>query len=157
MLTERYERVRSALVVGFANPDVVATLKGCRPGIWMDETNELPLPFEDDQFEVVILDSRAVSREMVREVNRVLKPQGCMMFSVPEKRSPGDSGYTAPEIYKLIREGFDIVSVRKPNWWWFGLRGHTLSVAATKKAWRERKGIFSDRTYLFTPFRGKTG
>ena len=157
VLAERFARVRSALVVGFANPAVIQTLNEFRPGIWMDETSELPLPFENDQFEVVVVAAGALSREMVREVNRVLRPQGCMFFSVQEKRSNGDGGYSSPEIYKLIREGFDIISVKRPKWWYFGLKGHTLTVCAAKKAWRERRGIFENGVYLFTPFRGKTG
>lgn len=153
-LLHRYARVRSALMVGFRGNDAQELLSSHRPGVWMNTGAEAELPFEDGQFEVVIVATSAVSREMVREVNRVLTSGGSMFFTVNEK-TRSEEGYTPPEIYRLIREGFDILSVRRPPWWVFGKRGHTLTVCARKKAWREHKGFRRDGTYLFTPFHRK--
>ena len=80
---------------------------------------------------------------------------GSMFFSVDE-RTRSQEGYTAPEIYKLVREGFDILALKRPPWWTFGKRGHVITVCARKKAWREHKGFRRDGTYLFTPFRSRT-
>jgi len=150
-LAHRYGRVRSGLDVGFGDPSVGETLRAFRPGVWMTVDDSLPLPFDDTQFEVVIVAGKAVSREMVREANRVLRSDGCMFFTVDERRGQ-DEGYSAPEVYRLVREGFDILSVRRPKWWHFGFRGHTLTVCARKKAWREHRGLSHDGVYLFTPF-----
>lgn len=153
-LLHRHARVRSALMVGFPNNDALEKLRESRPGVWMSADMVNELPFEDTQFEVVIVATAAVSREVVREVNRVLVSGGSMFFTVNEK-TRSQEGYTAPEVYRLVREGFDILSVRRPPWWVFGKRGHTLTVCARKKAWREHKGFRRDGTYLFTPFRRK--
>lgn len=154
-LLHRHSRVRSALMVGFEGDRALELLRGHRPGIWMSTGAGEELPFEDSQFEVAIVATEAVSREIVREVNRVLVSGGSMFFTVEEKTRSQD-GYTAPEVYRLVREGFDILAVRRPPWWVFGKRGHTLTVCARKKAWREHKGFRRDGTYLFTPFRSRT-
>ena len=154
-LTHRCKRVRSGLVVGFDGDAAMEVLRDIRPGVWMSAAATAELPFEDSQFEVVIVAMEAVSREIVREVNRIMVSGGSMFFTVNEK-TRSQEGYTAPEIYRLVREGFDILSLRRPPWWVFGKRGHTLTVCARKKAWREHKGFRRDGTYLFTPFRSRT-
>lgn len=151
----RCKRVRSALMVGFDGDAALVALRDLRPGVWMSAAADGELPFEDSQFEVVIVAMGAVSRETVREVNRVMVSGGSMFFTVNEK-TRSQEGYTAPEIYKLVREGFDILSLRRPPWWVFGKRGHTFTVCARKKAWRDHKGFRRDGTYLFTPFRSRT-
>ena len=153
-LLHRHKRVRSGLVVGFGGDGVVEHFRSHRPGVWM-EADAGELPFEDSQFEVVVVAKSAVSRDMVREINRVMVSGGSLFFSVDEKTHSQD-GYTAPEIYKLVREGFDILALRRPPWWTFGKRGHVITVCARKKAWREHKGFRRDGTYLFTPFRSRT-
>lgn len=154
-LLHRYKRVRSALLVGFPDGAALEQLKESRPGVWMSTPAVPEFPFEDSQFEVVIVATDAVSRDIVRDVNRVMVSGGSMFFAVNEK-TRSQEGYTAPEIYKLVREGFDILSLRRPPWWVFGRRGHTITVCARKKAWREHKGFRRDGTYLFTPFRSRT-
>lgn len=155
-LLHRHKRIRSALMVGFKNDDALELLRSYRPGVWMSaDGGDDELPFEDSQFEVVIVALEAVSRDMVREVNRVMVSGGSMFFTVNEK-TRSQEGYTAPEIYKLVREGFDILALRRPPWWAFGMRGHTITVCARKKAWREHKGFRREGTYLFTPFRSRT-
>ena len=154
-LLHRHKRVRSGLLVGFDGTTALDLLRESRPGVWMQTGSAPELPFEDSQFEVVVVETKSVSREMVREVNRIMISGGSMLFVVNEK-TRSEEGYTAPEVYRLIREGFDILSVRRPKWWYFGTRGHTLTVCARKKAWREHKGFRRDGTYLFTPFRSRT-
>ena len=153
-LLHRHKRVRSGLLIGF-DDRVIELVRDHRPGVWMSAAAEAEQPFEDSQFEVVVVAKDAVSRETVREVNRVMISGGSMFFTVDEK-TRSQEGYTAPEIYKLVREGFDILALRRPPWWVFGKRGHTITVCARKKAWREHKGFRRDGTYLFTPFRSRT-
>lgn len=154
LLLHRHKRIRSALMVGFVDDKAMELLRSHRPGVWMRAAGGEELPFEDSQFEVVIMAMDAVSRDMVREVNRVMVSGGSMFFTVNEK-TRSQEGYSAPEIYKLVREGFDILTLRRPPWWVFGKRGHTFTVCARKKAWREHKGFRRDGTYLFTPFRSR--
>lgn len=141
-IAARYERVRSGLDVGFGDGEVSRVLREFRGGVWMSVGAGNELPFEDAQFEVVVMAGTVVSRAAVREANRVLLPEGCLFFTVQEK-TRNQAGYTPPEIYRMIREGFDILSVRRPPWWRFGFGGHTLTVCARKKAWHEHRGVFS--------------
>ena len=158
ILTEicaRYKKIRSGLAIGFSDNTVENYLREARGGIWISTPQEDELPFENDQFEVVVVDTKAVSRAIVHEVNRILIYGGCMFFAVNET-SGSTPGYNAPEIYKLVREGFDILSVKKPNWWYFGLKGTAFTVCARKKAWREHKGFLHDGVHLFEPFVART-
>ncbi len=153
-IAARFKRVRSALAVGFGEPltDILRMKCG---GVWLSAPAEGELDFDDCQFDAVVVASTAVSREMVREANRVLRPEGFMFFTVLERRGSAAAavGYTPPEVYRLVREGFDILSVVRPKWWYFGLRGHTLTVTARKKAWREHKGLRgTGGTFFFKPF-----
>ena len=56
----------------------------------------------------------------------------------------------------MIREGFDILSVRRPRWWFLRRRGRTLTVCARKKAWHEYRGLIREGMLTFTPFRKRT-
>ena len=56
----------------------------------------------------------------------------------------------------MIREGFDILSIRRPKWWYFGRQGRTLTVCARKKAWREHKSFIREGSLPFTPFRSRS-
>lgn len=155
-LASRFQRVHSGLVVGFGDPSLLDVLKSLRGGVWMSSDTPSDLPFEDVQFEVVVMDGRIVSRENVREANRVLKPEGCLFFSVNEKTGKQPDGFTPPEIYRIIREGFDIIELKRPKWWSFGRMGRTLTVCARKKAWREHKGFTSGGNLPFTMLRSRT-
>jgi len=150
----RYRRVRSGLDVGFGDEDVTNALRNLRGGVWMSIGARKAFPFEDGQFEVVVMAGGEVNRESVREANRVLKPEGCLFFSVAE-RTRRQPGYTIPEVYRMIREGFDILSVRRPGWWFFR-RVRMLTVCARKKAWREHKGFLRGGALPFTPFRKRS-
>lgn len=154
-ITGRFRRIRSGLAVGFADAAVADALRGLRGGVWLTDPGTGALPFEDEQFEVVVMDGAAVSRESVREANRVLRPEGSLYFAVPE-RTGAQEGYTQPEVYRMIREGFDILSVRRPRWWFLRRRGRTLTVCARKKAWHEHRGLIREGMLTFTPFRKRT-
>ncbi len=101
------------------------------------------------------MEGRTVTRAAIREANRVLKPEGCLFFTVNERTGKQD-GFTPPEIYKIIREGFDILEMKRPKWWLFGRKGHTLTVCARKKAWREHVGLVREGSAVFTPFGRKS-
>ena len=47
-------------------------------------------------------------------------------------------GWTARAVYELLRDGFDVVGLRRPPWWRFGTAGRTLTVCAGRKNWRNR-------------------
>lgn len=150
----RFQRVRAGLVVGFSD-ETFSVLKTNREGVWLEVPISDELPFDDCQFEVIVLHSSGVSRSLVREANRVLKPEGCLFFTVNERTGKQD-GFTQPELYKMIREGFDIIELRRPQWWKFGREGRTMTVCARKKAWREHKGFIRDGALPFTPFRSRS-
>lgn len=149
----RCERIRSGLDVGFCDEDVTNVLRDFRGGVWMSVDAREQFPYEDSQFEVVVVNGAVVSRTIVREAHRVLRPEGCMFFTVSERRGSSGEGYTLPEVYRLVREGFDILSVRRPRWWFFSRKPRTLTLCARKKAWREHKGFLRDGSLPFTPFR----
>lgn len=154
-IASRFARVRTGLVVGFDDLAVKDELAALRGGTWLAVSATEALPFEDCQFDVVVLDGRSVSRENVREAHRVLLPQGCLFFTVNERTGKQD-GFTAPEIYKIVREGYDIVELQRPKWWTFGRKGHTMTVCAGKKAWREHKSFIREGALPFTPFRSRS-
>ena len=111
-------------------------------------------PFEDAQFDVVMMAASAVSRQSVKEAHRVLKPFGTMIFKVPEKTRK-QPGYTIPDVYAVVREGFNIVQVERPAWWFFGRKGRTITIFAEKKAWKVHKGFVRNGA-AFSPFRNNT-
>ena len=127
--------VRTSLEVGFAGgelPERFAHLRGrtTRAIGVMPE-----FPFEDAQFEVVLMDGGVVSRKSVKEAHRVLKPEGRLFFVVPEKTKTQE-GFTLPDIYSVVREGFNIVEAERSPWWKFGYGGRTIAICAKKKNWR---------------------
>lgn len=151
----RLQRVRTGLTVAIEDGSFLDAVKSLRGGVWMSVPATEELPFEDGQFEVVVMDGSVVSRENVREAHRVMRPDGCLFFVVNE-RTGNQDGFTPPEIYKIVREGFDIVELSRPKWWLFGRRGHTMTVCARKKAWREHKGLNRGGQLPFTPFRSRS-
>ena len=141
----RCKRVRSALMVGFDGDAALVALRDLRPGVWMSAAANGELPFEDSQFEVVLMDGACVNAQSVREALRVLRPAGRLMFVVNEKTGSQD-GMTLPGVYKIVREGFNIVDVSRPPWWLFGLRGRTIAICAQKKNWRNHTNTY--RPYI---------
>jgi len=149
----RYKSVRSGLDVGFGDEGASAAFAACRGGEWRSSAKIEKFPYADSQFQVVVIAPQAVTKDVVREANRVLMPEGCMFFSVAERRGGKQEGFTAPELYKLVREGFDIVSVTKPKWWHFWRGRGLFTVCARKKAWREHRR-FSNGSFPISPFSG---
>ena len=131
----RLREIRTSLEVGFPEgnlPEAFVRFRGKQTraiGALAD------FPYEDGQFDAVLMDGGVVSAKAVREAHRVLRPEGQLLFMVQERTKQQD-GYTLPDIYKIVREGFNITEVTRPAWWFFGSRGRTISICATKKAWK---------------------
>ena len=127
--------IRTSLEVGFPEetlPEAFVRFRGKQTraiGVLAE------FPYEDGQFDAVLMDGGAVSAKAVREAHRVLRPEGRLFFTVPE-RTKKQEGYTLPDVYSIVREGFNITEVTRPAWWFFGSRGRTISICATKKAWK---------------------
>ena len=132
--------VKTSLEVGFHPEGLPDSLLRYRGRDYRSIPVSAEFPYEDAQFEVVMLEGTAVSEETVCEAHRVLRPDGRLFFIVPEKTRKQE-GFTMPDIYSIVREGFNIVDVGRPPWWAFGTRGHTLSIVARKKAWKPYKGL----------------
>ena len=131
----RLKEIRASLEVGFPGgeiPEAFSRLRG-RETRALGAVSEFP--YEDAQFEVVLMDGAVVSRKSVKEAHRVLKPAGRLFFTVREKTKAQD-GFALPDIYSIVRDGFDITEVSRPPWWLFGLRGRTISICAKKKNWK---------------------
>ena len=129
------KEIRTSLEVGFPEgfvPEVFTRLRG-RQTRAIGALTEFP--YEDGQFDAVLMDGESVSAKTVKEAHRVLRPSGRLYFIVPE-RTKSQDGYTLPDVYKIVREGFNITEVSRPAWWFFGTRGRTISICATKKAWK---------------------
>lgn len=127
--------VRTSLEVGFPDGAVPESLLRYRGRQTRAIAALEEFPYEDAQFEVVLMDGSAVSAKTVKEAHRVLRPEGRLYFTVPEQTTK-QPGYTLPGIYSIVRDGFNITEVTRPPWWFFGLRGRTISICATKKAWK---------------------
>ena len=128
--------IRTSLEVGFPENGMPEAFLHYRGKVTRTIEDLAEFPYEDSQFEVVLMDGAAVSAARVREAHRVLKPNGRLFFVVPEKVKAQDEGYTLPEIYSLVRCGFNIIDVVRPHWWTFGRRGRTLTICAQKKTWK---------------------
>ena len=133
--------VRASLEVGFSEgilPEAFANLRGQQTRAI---GNMSEFPYENAQFDVVLMDGAAVSLASVKEAHRVLKPEGRLFFTVPEKTKAQD-GFTLPDIYSIVRGGFNITEVSRPSWWFFGRRGRTLTICAKKKNWKTLTNTF---------------
>ena len=163
-IAARFTRVRAGVDAGFGDASVSQTLRASCPGVWMtvedgvaarervagtlDPKTVLQLgvggemPFDDHQFEVVVLSAallvgaRARAEAVVRETHRILQGGGCLVFSVDETGS--GAGFSQRGIYDLLRNGFDVVGLKRPPWWKFGAAGRTLTVCARRKTWRRQ-------------------
>ena len=133
--------IRASLEVGFSEgaiPEAFAHLRGRQTRV----IGNMPqFPYENAQFDVVLMDGSAVSLKSVKEAHRVLKPEGRLYFIVPEKTKTQD-GFTLPDIYSIMRAGFDITEVARPPWWFFGCRGRTFAICAKKKNWKALTNTF---------------
>ena len=163
-IASRFTRVRAGVDAGFGDASVSRALRASCPGVWMtvedghdarmraaealDPKTVLQLglggemPFDDHQFEVVVLSAallsgdRARAEAIVRETHRILQGGGCLVFSVDESGS--GSGFNQRGVYDLLKEGFDVVGLKRPPWWKFGAAGRTLTVCARRKTWRRQ-------------------
>ena len=137
--------VRTSLEVGFPGEALPARFAPLRGRVWRATDRATALPYEDAQFEVVLMDGAAVSRAAVKEAHRVLKPDGRLYCAVPEKTRQ-QAGFTLPEVYSLVRDGFHIVEVERPSRWCFWRRERTLTICAKKKNWKTLTNTY--RPYL---------
>lgn len=127
--------VRTSLAVGFSEASVPEAFFRLRGRNHRAIPAGREFPYEDAQFDVVMLDGQAVSRETVKEAHRVLRPEGRLVFVVPE-RTQKQEGLTLPDVYSIVREGFNIVEVHRPRLWFLRSRGRTLTIHAQKKNWK---------------------
>ena len=137
--------VRTSLEVGFPGEVLPARFAPLRGRVWRATDRANALPFEDAQFEVVLMDGSAVSRQAVKEAHRVLKPDGRLYFSVPE-RTRTQAGFSLPDLYSIVRDGFHIVEVERPDRWRFWRRARALTICAKKKNWKTLRNTY--RPYL---------
>ena len=145
--------IRTSLEVGFADGKLPERFAGLRGREYRAIAPVESFPYADGQFEVVMIEGAAVNRASVKEAHRVLKPSGRLYFIVPEKTAK-QAGFSMPDVYATVREGFDIVELERPPWWWFGRRGRTLTICAQKKSWRNYRGLVRDGGVTLAPFRG---
>ena len=139
------KEIRTSLEVGFPNGDLPEKFARYRGRTTRAIAATPEFPYENAQFDVVLMDGAAVSRVLVKEAHRVLKPEGRLFFSVPEKNGKQE-GFTLPDIYSIVREGYNIVNVERPAWWTFGFGERTITICAQKKNWRAHTNTF--RPYL---------
>ena len=154
-MSVRFAKIRSGLDIGYADESVTEQFRRVRGGVWMSVAATEEIPYDDAQFDVVVVNGEIISQTLAREANRVLRPDGCLFFTVSEKTGK-QRGFTPAEISKMVREGFDILVLKRPKWWYFGLRGRTITVCARKKAWREHKDFIREGSLPFTPFRSRS-
>ena len=159
----RYDRILTGLDIAFDDAEASRKLRELRGGVWMTVVTsaeaaeavgaQLPqgtvqrlgagdaLPFDDCPFEVVVLNGKALSQPLVREIHRVLRPAGCLFFTV-EEENRGQRDSTLSKVYNIfLKHGFDIISISRPPWWKFGFGCHSLTVCARRKAWKEHKSL----------------
>lgn len=161
----RLERVRVGVDIGFADATASRRFRELKGGVWMtveegaaaqQRTSSVldpktvlqigrngELPFEDNQFAVALLSQSIVSGDrarvaaLIRETHRILQGGGCLIFAVDEASSDvGD--FTQRSVYELLRDGFDVVGLRRPPWWKFGFGDRVMTVCARRKNWRNR-------------------
>jgi len=133
--------VSTSLEVGFPDGLLPERFTRLRGRVFRSIGPASEFPYDDAQFEVVLLGSSSVSRASVREAHRVLKPAGRLYFSVPEKTKKQD-GFVLADVYAIVREGFNIIEVERPAWWRFGFGAHVLTICAQKKNWRTHTNTY---------------
>ena len=133
--------VRTSLEVGFPEgtlPEAFASLRGRQTRAI---GNVAEFPYEDRQFDVVLMSGDAVSAKSVKEAHRVLRPEGRLFFTVDE-RTKSQAGFTLPDIYSIVRGGFNITELTRPRWSFLLRRRRTLTICATKKNWKSLTNTF---------------
>ena len=147
------ELIRTSLEVGFGAGFIPEQLVRYRGRLTRAIPHTSSYPFEDAQFDVVLMEGSGLTPEAIREAHRVLVPKiGRLFFIVPEK-TRSQPGWTVSDVYAFVRNGFDIVGVERPSWWLFGRKGHTLTIQARKKTWKAYQGLSHDTSVPIAPFR----
>ena len=77
--------IRASLEVGFRDGELPHRYGRLRGRAWRAIGAVAEFPFEDEQFDVVVMAGGAVSRASVREAHRVLRPEGRLYFTVPQR------------------------------------------------------------------------
>ena len=134
------KEVRTSLEVGFDGelPEKYHALRG-RESRSIGAVEEFP--YEDEQFQVVLMSGAAVTFNRVKEAHRVLKKSGRLYFTV-RSDSSGESGMSLAKVYQLMRSGFNLVEVEKTPWWKFWAVEKTLAICAEKKNWKTLNNTF---------------
>lgn len=130
--------VRTSLEVGFPGGELAEEYRQFRGKNWRSVGVMEELPYEDEQFQVVILHESAVNRKAVKEAHRVLKKEGTLLFTVRDrgKSTVKGAGFTSPEVCSILRDGFNIVGIEGTPFWNFWTRPRLLSFRAQKKNWK---------------------
>ena len=133
-------QIKTSLEVGFQENTLPERLKGFRGRVLRSIPAMEAFPFEDAQFEVVMLNGAVLDYSRVKECHRVLRTNGRLVFIV-NKKTRHNLGYTLPEIYLMVRDGFGITKVEQSPWWKFWRKDRTIFICATKKMWKPYKGF----------------
>jgi SAM-dependent methyltransferase len=170
---------QACLGVGFASPVACRRLRACG-GYWHAvaadretcdrlaaalgeevalSTPQDLLPFEDKQFDIVVLargaltGDRAADTALVRECHRVLKVSGCLVLTVEYaktfglaqllqpralSRARGGGQYTEAGLFDLLKTGFD----------WLGLRTYCRFWVQLVRQWVGRQPDAADSPLL---------
>lgn len=142
---------RTSLAVGFPDGTLPERFAGYRAREHRALARQPEFPYEDAQFDVVIFEASCVTVAYVREAHRVLRKNGLLVFTVPE-RTAKQEGFTIPDIYAVVRNGFNIITVERPRWWHFGRQGRTLTICAQKKFWKNYVGYARGSGLALSPF-----
>jgi len=135
-LTTATPAIRTSLEVGFPNGVLPEQYLPSRGKAYRTIGTVRVFPFEDAQFEVVIMHGASVNEETVREAHRVLRPCGRLFFTVPEK-TRSHPGMALKGVYALLRHGFNIVELSRVPWYAFWVHERVLGICAEKKNWRQ--------------------
>lgn len=134
-VSRHFERVRTGLDVGLSDSALIDELHSVRRGNWESIPATADMPYEDSQFDVVVLDESVVCPRAAREVNRILRSGGYLFFTISRE------GVVLSDIYKILRGGFDITDVKRESWWTCHSFHGPVTVCARKKAWKEPKSL----------------
>lgn len=162
LIKSRCDSVRTAIDVGVEDYALSRTFRDEIGGFWLTVLAETAtsqndgilapdtvfragkdwsLPFEDNQFDVAVLDASAFNMDSVKEIHRILNPGGKLIFEVPE-RLGDQNGFTARDIYHdFLKYGFDVETIKRPSLWFLRRKNRTLTVCARKKSWKERPNL----------------
>lgn len=133
------KEVRTSLEVGFTTGCLPEKFLRYRGRATRSHDGTGAFPYEDAQFQAVILDGRLFSSGISREIHRVLRPDGWLFFEVDGKTGSNRDGYTLSAIYSVLKDGFNIVAVERPSWWRRFRGDGRIAVFAQKKKWRKTK------------------